>query len=167
MLKEHRILLKEQAQMLASDLEETYRGCSQAVIRASLQCLGKENEVLFNCSLPLCGGFAMSQETCGAVTAGALVLAAYSKKYSRWWDDHNKYDRERLVTAIYNSDKYVRECEELLGGTVNCKEITKVDFSKPEEVAKYMDSIEFYENCVAICGKIAGLVVEKLLIEDE
>ena len=164
MLKESKEVLAKAAEEMGYNFEKTYHGCSQAVARAVLHALGRQEETLFAASFPFAGGLAMTQGTCGAVVGGMMCLGACSKKYGRPWDEFNTWGMDQLFTALNSVAAVYERCKETLGGTVNCREIVGFDMKDKEEVAKFSES-EKFEACCRNCGKIARIIVEALLEE--
>ena len=131
-------------------------------MRAVMHALGIHEEGLFAGAFPLAGGLGMRQGTCGALIGGIMCLGMASKKYGRPWEEFNKWDLGQILEALNAVSAFYDRCEEALGGTVNCREITGMDLKTEEDVMKYSDTPNF-ETCCLNCGKIAKMVVETLL----
>ena len=70
----------------------------------------------------LAGGIAMKGQQCGMLWGGALAIGNES---------FNKYnDRDEATKAAVNASKYLIESFHHSAGTVNCRDITKVDWEK-------------------------------------
>lgn len=164
LLKEQKIVLANAAQEMAYHFEKVYHGCSQAVMRGVLHSLGMKEEALFAAAFPFAGGLGMKQGLCGAVVGGIMCLGMASKKYGRGWNEFNQWDLEQVLTAQYAVGAFYDRCQEALGGTVSCRELTGMEIKGAEDVMKFLGTAGF-ETCCVTCGKVARMVVETLLDE--
>ena len=85
----------------------------------------------------LAGGLAMKGYQCGMLWGGALAIGAESfksiKKADKSVDNeslHKHYDKDEATAAAVNASKYLIESFRHRAGTVNCRDITKVDWEK-------------------------------------
>lgn len=133
-------------------------------MRAVLHALGMQEEALFKGAFVMAGGFGMKQETCGAISGGAMCLGMASDTYGRSWDNFNKWGIGQLLDALNATGKFYDNCREVMGGETNCREITGMEIKSAADVGKYVATPNF-ETCCVNCGKIAKLTVETILEE--
>ena len=104
------------------------------------------------------GGIGGVGSVCGAVIGG---VAALSQQYGRGGLDEREDPKLfSLCAELYN--RFGTEVEE----SHFCRDITGVDFTKPEEAKLYMTSPEKRERCARLTGKTAGIVSEILRREE-
>jgi len=78
----------------------------------------------------LAGGIAQKGHQCGMLWGGALAVGAES---FRKFDDENK-----AIAAAINASKYLLDSFEIRTKSVNCKDITRVDWENKFQMAIYM-----------------------------
>ena len=66
--------LRKEARERTYNYERQYHGCSRCTLLALQEILGLQDELVFKAAGPLCGGLALTGNTCGALTAGVMVL---------------------------------------------------------------------------------------------
>jgi C_GCAxxG_C_C family probable redox protein len=132
--------------------------CSQAVMAAGLEKYGFEDESLLRAMAPMGGGVAASGGPCGALTGGIAMLGRlFGKPTPEARDD------KRMWTAT--AEFYRRFEAEIAGphGSVNCRDIAKVDWKNKEQVKDFYAGAGARE-CAFSTGKAArilGEVIEK------
>ena len=105
------------------------------------------------------GGIGGSGSVCGAIVGG---VAALSQKYGRGGMDEREDPRLSSLSAeLYR--RFGTEVEE----SRFCRDITGVDFSKPEEAKLYGTSKEKRQRCTALTGKTAEIVAEIISREEQ
>lgn len=98
--------------------------CAQAILIAFADAGGIEEKTAFRIAAGLGGGVGRTQNICGAINAGAIVLGLRHGNYTP--DDLEA--KNRLAEMV---GQYVNECRKELGAT-QCLELTKVDLNNPE-----------------------------------
>ena len=73
-MEESKIVKSKEAREKAYNYEREYHGCSQATLLALQEVLSLEDESIFKSASFLCGGLAFMGKTCGALTAGVMIL---------------------------------------------------------------------------------------------
>jgi len=150
----------------AYNYEKQYHGCSQCPLLALQEYLGLEDELTFKAASSLCGGLAFSGNTCGALSAGVMVLGM---KYGR---ANIEEGLAGLVKGMLPAHRLVKWFEGEFGTTV-CRELSGLQMD--EELLKAMAAApeameaalpaELIEKCSQIVGKTAEKVAE--LISEE
>jgi len=150
----------------AYNYERQYHGCSQCPLLALQEYLGLEDELTFKAASSLCGGLAFSGNTCGALSAGVMVLGM---KYGR---ANIEEGLAGLVKGMLPAHRLVKWFEGEFGTTV-CRELSGLQMD--EEILKAMAAApeameaalpaELIEKCSQIVGKTAEKVAE--LISEE
>ena len=150
----------------AYNYERRYHCCSQATLLALQEALGLEDELALKAASSLCGGVALSGNTCGALSAGVMVMGM----------KHGRGDLSEgfasVMKAMVPANKLVKwfegeygttVCLDLSGLEVN-EELLKVLSEQPEAALSGLDP-EMVEKCARICGKTAERVIE--ILEEE
>ena len=145
----------------AYNYERQYHGCSQCTLLALQELLGFEDELTFKAASSLCGGLAFSGNTCGALTAGVMVLGM---KYGR---ANIEEGLAGLVKGMLPAYRLVKWFEGEFGTTV-CHEIS--GFQIDEETLKGILAVpeameaglppELVEKCSQLVGKTAEKVAQ-------
>ena len=156
--------LIEQAGRKAFEYESTYHGCCQCTLLALQETLGLEDTLVFKAASCLMGMFPVEARTCGALTAGAMIMGM-------------KYGRERieegipgLVNGMLQTEEFVRRFREEFGTTL-CPEISGgmtagvVDENTIKYMAEHPDQMEeaireVIKKCAPVVKRTAELVVE-------
>jgi len=150
----------------AYNYERQYHGCSQCPLLALQEYLGLEDELTFKAASSLCGGLAFSGNTCGALSAGVMVLGM---KYGR---ANIEEGLAGLVKGMLPAHRLVKWFEGEFGTTV-CRELSglqmdeellKARAAAPEAMEAALPA-ELIEKCSQIVGKTAEKVAE--LISEE
>ncbi len=157
---------KKEARERAYNYEREYHGCSQCTLLTFQELLGLEDELTFKAASSLCGGLAMTGNTCGALSAGVMVLGM---KYGR---ANIEEGLAGLLKGMRPAYKLVKWFEDEFGTTV-CHEISgfkideesfKMAASNPEAMEAGL-APELIEKCSQLVGKTAERVAE--LISEE
>ena len=100
--------------------------CSQMMMIMALEEQGQENRELVRAMAGLAKGGGACRGTCGALSAGACILALYAAKGG---DDEQEMERYPLMLA--NLDEWFREQTARYGGSL-CHQITEGKEGTPE-----------------------------------
>ncbi|MFP4556802.1 MAG: C-GCAxxG-C-C family protein [Bacteroidales bacterium] len=95
--------------------------CSQAILIAFAKDVDLEKDTAFSIGAGLGGGVGRTQNICGAINAGAIILGLRFGNYSS--DDSEA--KNQLASKVAT---FVNECKLELGAT-QCLELTKVDLN--------------------------------------
>jgi len=160
-MAESKIFKSKEARERAYNYERQYHGCSQATLLALQEVLGLEDESVFKSASSLCGGLALTGKTCGALSAGVMVI---SMKYGR---AHFEEGFGTLLKGCLPAYRLVKWFEGEFGTTI-CHEISGFEIDEetlkgavadPEAFEAGIDS-ELVEKASQLCGKVAEKVVE-------
>ena len=159
--------LKKTAREKAYHYEINYHCCSQATMMALQEVLGMEDELTLKATSSVCGGMALSGNTCGALSAGVMVIGM---KYGRG-DIKEGFDK--VMKGMLPAAKLVKWFEKEFG-TVICRDITgfEMDIDSLKQAMDaplaMLDSLdqEQVEKCSQLCGKTAEKVIEIISEED-
>ena len=153
--------LKREARERAHNYELQYHGCSRCTLLALQEVLGLEDELAFKAASPLCGGLALTGNTCGALSAGVMVLGM---KYASAKIEEGLAG---LMKGMLPAYRLVRWFEGEFGTTV-CHEISGFEMDEarlkgmianPEAMEAGLPP-ELIEKASQIVGKTAEKVVE-------
>ncbi len=156
--------MKQEAGRRAFEYESTYHGCCQCTLLALQEVLGLENELVFKAASCLMGMFPVESRTCGALTAGAMILGM---KYGR---GDVKEGIPSLTKGMLQTEKLVRRFKHEFGTTL-CAELTggMTDGVMDEKAIRYMAehpevmekvSIPVIKKCAPVVRRVAELVIE-------
>jgi C_GCAxxG_C_C family probable redox protein len=150
----------------AIQYEREYHCCSQATLLALQEALGLEDELALKAASSLCGGVALSGNTCGALSAGVMVMGMKQGRGDL------KEGLASVMKAMVPANKLVKWFEAEYGTTV-CHEISGMEVNEemltllaeqPEAALKALDPA-MVEKCSKICGKTAEKVLS--ILEEE
>ncbi len=142
---------------LALKLFEEGNSCAQAILGAYAQKVNIDPKIALKIGAGLGGGLGRRQHICGAVNAGAIILGL---KYSNGIEGDLK-SKEKVSEIV---GKFVTECEKILG-SVQCKELLKIDLTNPDERAAAKEIGLFVRVCNNAVVQAAS-VLEKYLVTD-
>jgi C_GCAxxG_C_C family probable redox protein len=108
----------------AIELFSCGNSCSQAILIAFAEDVSIDEQTAFRIGAGLGGGIGRTQNICGAINAGAIILGLKFGNYPAD-DTDSKNSMGRFVA------RYINECKQELGAT-QCLEITKVDLNNQE-----------------------------------
>ena len=154
-------IIKKEVREKAYDYEKRYHGCSQCTFQALQETLGMDDSLAFKAASTMCGGLGFSGHTCGALSAGVMIL---SMKYGREKLDDGL---EGLLTGALPSYQLVSWFQEEFGSAL-CRDISGFEISEeglkaaaaaPETMASGLDEDQF-EKCCQLVGKTAERVIE-------
>jgi C_GCAxxG_C_C family probable redox protein len=138
----------------ALKLHEEGNNCAQAILGAYAQNVNLDLKLALKIGTGLGGGLGRRQHICGAVNAGAIIIGL---KYGSGVS--GDIDSKENVSEIVG--KYVSECEKVLG-SVQCKELLKIDLSNPSERMAAKESGLFVKVCNNAI-KQSATILEKYL----
>jgi C_GCAxxG_C_C family probable redox protein len=123
--------------------------------------LGITDNSLVRGGAPLGGGVALRGGICGALTGGIVFLGSLLGK-----DEPEKMDDPTLGKAC--NEFYKRFENEVAGnfGSVNCRDIAKVDWRDPEQVKAFREG-DGRKQCAKNTGRAAlilGEILEKYVM---
>ena len=153
--------MKKTAREKAYHYEVNYHCCSQATMLALQEVLGLEDELTLKATSSVCGGMALSGNTCGALSAGVMIIGM---KYGR---GDIKEGFTNVMKGMLPAAKLVKWFEKEFG-TVICRDITGFEMDvdtleqamqAPEAMLESLDQ-EQVEKCSQLCGKTAEKVIE-------
>jgi C_GCAxxG_C_C family probable redox protein len=140
----------EQMRDKASDLYSRRFHCTQAVLCAGLEKIGKVNEEVIKAFGAFGGGIAWSGRTCGALTGGIGVIASI---FGRGNLKSTEDSRMRPICR-----KFIVEFEKLThvyGGT-DCRDIARINWQDEEMVKTFLNDPESSRKvCVQLVGDTA------------
>ena len=128
--------------------------CAQSILVAFAQETGINDEIAFRIAAGLGGGIGRTQNICGAINAGAIVIGM---KLGRFKPNNNEAEDE--VAQLVGT--FVSECREVLGST-QCFELVKVDLNNPEQKKQAAESGHLAKVCNNAVYKTAT-ILEKYL----
>ncbi|HCX99167.1 MAG TPA: hypothetical protein DG754_03420 [Bacteroidales bacterium] len=130
--------------------------CAQAILVAFANEAGVDAEMAFSMASGLGGGVGRTQNICGAINAGAIVLGMRLGRYQPG-DNDAKNDVAYLV------GQFVSECRKELGST-NCHELLKIDINNLRLKKQAADSGHLAMVCNNAVSKSAE-ILERFLAE--
>lgn len=157
---------KKEVAEKAYNYERQYHCCSQATLLALQEALGLEDELALKAASSLCGGVALSGNTCGALSAGVMVMGMKQGRGDL------KEGFANVMKAMVPANKLVKWFEAEYGTTV-CHDISGLEVNEemlnllaaqPEAALNALDP-EMVEKCSRICGRTAEKVIE--ILEEE
>jgi C_GCAxxG_C_C family probable redox protein len=105
------------------------------------------------------GGIGGMGSVCGAVVGAVAALGADRGKGTL-------EEKENARLFPLTAELYRRFSEEIEVSPL-CREITGIDFTRPEQVKEYRNSPEKMGRCVKLVGKTAAMVYEMLQREEQ
>jgi C_GCAxxG_C_C family probable redox protein len=157
---------KKEVAEKAYKYEREYHCCSQATLLALQEALGLKDELALKAASSMCGGVALSGNTCGALSAGVMAMGMKQGRGDL------KEGFASVMKAMVPANKLVKWFEAEYGTTV-CHDISGMEINEemlnllaeqPEAALSGLDP-EMVEKCSRICGRTAEKVLE-ILEED-
>ena len=128
--------------------------CSQSVISAYAEEMSFDRNLALSISCGFGGGMGRLQETCGAATGAFMVMGIhYCRKYS-----DNRDRKETTYAAIQEFSEKFRAIQ----GTLNCRELIKVDL-KTEEGHRILKEKSLSKTVCEKCIQDAIRITEEIL----
>lgn len=154
---------KEQAGRKAYEYEKQYHCCSQATLKALQEVLSLENPFALKAASTMCGGVALTGQTCGALSAGVMAIGMRRGRLNL------EEGFEAVLRAMLPAHRLVRWFESEYGSAA-CREISGLELSEetlklmaadPDGALRALDPA-MVEKCAQICRRTAEKVVEML-----
>jgi C_GCAxxG_C_C family probable redox protein len=154
---------KAQAGRKAYEYEKQYHCCSQATLRALQEALNLEDALALKAASTMCGGVALSGETCGALSAGVMAIGMARGRLNL------EEGFGAVLRAMLPAHRLVRWFESEYRSTV-CRRISGLELSEetlklmtanPDAALQALDPA-MVEKCAQICRRTAEKVVEIL-----
>lgn len=102
--------------------------CAQSVLIAMADEIGIDNRMAFRIASGLGGGVGRSQNICGAINAGAIVLSMKFGKHAA----QSSQGKDAVAKLV---GEFVGHCQKMLG-TVQCEDLLQLDALNVEESKK-------------------------------
>lgn len=129
--------------------------CSQSILIAFAKDVNIDKDTAFRIGAGLGGGVGRTQNICGAINAGAIILGL---KFGNYPPDDSEA-KNKLANKVA---KFVNECKMELGAT-QCLELTKVDLNN-ETLKQHASSsghlAKVCNNAVEVVAKILEEYIE-------
>src|SRR5690554_5788326 len=93
--------------------------CAQSVLIAMADEIGIDNRMAFRIASGLGGGVGRSQNICGAINAGAIVLSMKFRKHAA----QSSQGKDAVAKLV---GEFVGHCQKMLG-TVQCEDLLQLD----------------------------------------
>ena len=138
---------------------------SQVILAVGQEKIGDIDETAIKALGAFGGGIASSGNVCGILIGG---IAAISSIYSR--GNLDEKENPRLWSA---SSKFLKKFEELTSdfGSMNCRDIAKVDWKSKVEVKNYyVNPLSSRKICIKLVGDAAhalGELIDQQLEKDK
>jgi C_GCAxxG_C_C family probable redox protein len=144
--------------------EGKYGACSQCTILAIMDALGQRNQELFKASFGFSGGIASLSKTCGALSAGVMMISyVHGRELENIASQTEEDKRECLQRVRDLHDRYVEEY-----GSIACADVHQKLFGR---TFNQWDEVEFEaflrlgghkDKCTKVVGNVAKWTVELL-----
>jgi C_GCAxxG_C_C family probable redox protein len=134
----------------ALELFKSNLSCSQSVLIAMASEVGIDKTLAFRIGAGLGGGIGRTQNICGAINAGAIILGLKYGNYSA--DDVESKNRMANIVG-----RFVNECRESLGAT-QCLDLIKVDLNNKAQ----KDFANQTGHLAKVCNNAVGETVKIL-----
>ena len=152
---------------LGYEYEGKYGACSQCTILAIMDALEKRNEDLFKASFGFAGGIGSLSETCGALSAGIMMI---SLKHGRELENlTTQTEDERRDCMQKVRDLHARYLEQY--GSTKCADVHMKLFGRTFDQWDHDEFDEFLrlgghiDKCTSVVGNVARWAVEILARE--
>ena len=133
---------------------EHHLNCAQSVVSTYCEEFGLDRNLGLKAAMGFGGGMARTGKTCGAVT-GVYMILGLSQRIN---ENNARESIERTYKLIHDFN-----CEfTSLHGSLNCKDLIKLDLSIPEQRAEAQDKHIFVTVCPDIV-RDAAKIMESLL----
>lgn len=149
---------------LGYEYEGKYGACSQCTILAVMDALDERNADVFRASFGFAGGLGSLSMTCGALSAGIMMI---SLKHGRKLEDlTTQTEDERRACMQMVRDLVARYIETY--GTITCAEVHQKIFGRSfdqwdhAEFKEFLDMGGHVDKCTAVVGNVARWTVELL-----
>jgi len=127
--------------------------CSESILIAGCEALGIKSDLVPDIALGLAGGIGLQGKACGIVTGGALVLSLAAAQ------KETEYPKKKM--AAFQAVGRFRQAFEKRVGTTNCRKISGLDLTKPEDRKKLQTTVK-EQTCAAYVKIGAELLATEL-----
>jgi len=165
-MKKNNLVIKK-IEKIAYKNEQQYGGCAQSVIGAFKEILGlKISNDVFKAATGLAGGIGLTGNSCGALTAGVMVLSTF---IGREYDNFS--DPKRIRFKTYELVRELITCFKGEYGSVNCYDIHRKIMGKAynlwnkKQYKEFLDAGGHDNKCPSVCGNAAKWTIGILLKE--
>lgn len=124
--------------------------CSQSILVAFADKVGIDEKTAFRIAAGLGGGIGRTQNICGAINAGAIVLGLHHGNYPP--DDQKS--KSRIAGLV---GKFISDCNKELGAT-QCLDLIKVDLNNSEQKKFANESGHLAKICNNAVLKVAEIL---------
>ncbi len=138
----------------ALELFDSGYSCAQSILVAFASEVGVDETTAFRIGAGLGGGVGRTQNICGAVNAGAIILGLRHGNYS----PNDMESKNRLAEMV---GKFVMECKNTLVAT-QCLDLIKVDLNNPEQKQFANESGLLSKICNNAVSKTAEILIKYL-----
>jgi C_GCAxxG_C_C family probable redox protein len=145
---------------LATEYEQTYRGCGRCSLAALQKQFSFGNDETLKASTPLAAGVAFKGEVCGALIGGIMALGILTASQDL---SDSKTMGKAMATGYKLYNRFVKEM-----GTANCFKIQEMKLGRHFNLADPKEYEDFqkaggYAECSKVVGKAARLAAEMIL----
>lgn len=133
---------------------EHYLNCAQSVVSTYCGEFGLDRNLGLKMAMGFGGGMARTGKTCGAVT-GVYMLLGLSQRI-------NENNARESIERTYKLMRDFNREFTALRGSLNCKDLLKLDLAVPEQRAEAQDKHLFVTVCPDIV-RDAAKIMESLL----
>lgn len=138
----------------ALELFSNSYSCAQAVLISFAQKVGIDEQTAFKIGAGLGGGVGKTQNICGAINAGAIILGLKFGNYH-----HDDLEAKNRLGELVG--KYVADCKEELGYET-CLELLKVDINN-EQIKQFAKEMGLFDKVCNNAVVTAANVLESYL----
>lgn len=138
----------------ALNLFKTNYNCAQSVLIAFADEVEIDKKQAFKIAAGLGGGIGRSQNICGAINAGAIVLGLKFGNYN----EEDAELKNRMSKLVGN---YIEECKQALGSS-QCLDLIKVDLNNDEQ-KEFAKSSGHFERVCNNAVYVTSSILEKYL----
>lgn len=123
--------------------------CAESVLLALSDAAGIKSELIPKIATGFCAGMGRTNGFCGAVTGAILAINVLT----------GRSDSEDSVDLNYKMVEKIQEKFKAKYESLNCFELTKCDFTKPEGHAKF-DEENMGEKCTEFVGDAIRMTLD-------
>lgn len=140
-------------QEIDQNFEKKYN-CCQVVLAYVSERLGLCEDTALRLGAAFGGGMGQG-DTCGCVTAGLMAIGMH------YGNGLNEEEKKELMEALEEFKSRFKN----KNGSLNCRDLLGLDFGKPEEKAKILESGILKVKCPQLACD-AGYILDRLLLEE-
>ncbi len=128
--------------------------CAQSILVAFASAVNIDHDLAFSIGAGLGGGIGRTQNICGAINAGAIILGL---KFGRY-NPSDAESKNRMANLVH---QFVDECKQTLGAT-QCLDLIKVDLNNKEQIQSAQESGQLSNICNNAVLKTAEILTRYL-----